>query len=104
MVDNKHSSRTNFSDYCILRGPVVSEKIASFSDKNQYCLLVDLRASKLEVKRAVERVFDVTVVSVQTIVRKGKKRVFKGRRARLSDEKRAIVRLAAGQNIVFEGV
>jgi large subunit ribosomal protein L23 len=103
MVD-KHPDRITFSDYCVLRSPIITEKVASLAENNQYCLLVDSRASKLEIKRAVERVFNVTVISIQTMLRKGKNRMFKGRRARLSDEKRAIVRLADGQSIAFEGV
>ncbi|MDR0631211.1 MAG: 50S ribosomal protein L23 [Holosporales bacterium] len=104
MANPSTQNKTVFADYCILRAPVISEKFASVSECNQVCFIVDNKASKKDIKNAVERVFDVNVVSVQTIIRKGKQRMFKGRRARLGDKKHAIVRLADGQRIAFDGV
>ena len=56
-------------------------------------------ATKPQIKEAVERLFDVKVKSVNTLRRRGKWKVFKGRVGRLSDSKRAIVTLEEGQSI-----
>jgi large subunit ribosomal protein L23 len=70
--------------------------------RNTFVFEVDLRANKIEIRKAVEAKFDVTVVHVRTQVRKGKVKQQRrlGRRApRGSDRKRAWVRLAEGQTI-----
>jgi large subunit ribosomal protein L23 len=56
-------------------------------------------ASKTDIKSAVESLFNVKVKAVNTLVRKGKRKVFKGIRAQLSDTKKAIVTLAEGHSI-----
>jgi large subunit ribosomal protein L23 len=58
-----------------------------------------MTATKPQIKEAVEKLFDVKVKSVNTLRRKGKQRVFKGRYGRTSDTKRAIVTLEEGQTI-----
>ena len=87
--------------YVIIRSPVITEKATLLSEKNQYVLRVALDATKPQIKAAVEGLFGVNVVAVNTIVRKGKTKRVKGRPGRRSDVKNAIVRLAPDQAIDF---
>jgi large subunit ribosomal protein L23 len=83
--------------------PVVSEKSYAGLEAGSYTFLVDPRANKTEIKEAVQAIWDVQVVSVNTLNRRGKVKrrgYTKGKRA---DEKRAIVTLAPGDAIeIFE--
>ena len=83
----------------ILIKPVITEKATLGSEHNQVTFRVPLDATKPEIKIAVEQVFDVKVVSVNTLVQQGKKKMFRGRRGQRSDYKKAIVRLAEGHSI-----
>jgi large subunit ribosomal protein L23 len=87
--------------YLIIRSPVITEKATLLSEKNQYVLRVALDATKPQIKAAVEGLFGVNVLAVNTIVRKGKTKRTKGRPGRRSDVKNAIVRLAKDQAIDF---
>ena len=80
----------------ILLAPVVSEKSYELLDENKYTFIVDPRANKTEIKIAVEQVFEVKVLSVHTINRKGKTRRTRFGMGRRPNTKRAIVTLAAG--------
>jgi large subunit ribosomal protein L23 len=83
----------------ILLAPVVSEKSYSLLDENKYTFLVSPDANKTEIKIAVENVFSVKVIAVNTINRQGKKRRTKSGVGRRPDTKRAIVTVAEGQRI-----
>jgi large subunit ribosomal protein L23 len=85
--------------YEILRSPVITEKATLASEHNQVTFRVPLDASKPEIKSAVEGLFDVQVVSVNTLVQKGKTKRFRGVLGRQKDTKKAVVRLAEGQSI-----
>jgi len=87
--------------YEIIRSPVITEKATLLSEKNQVVFRVSIDASKPEIKAAVEGLFGVSVVDVNTLVQKGKTKRFKGRPGQRSDVKKAFVRLAAGQSIDF---
>ena len=87
--------------YQIIRSPVITEKASILSEKNQYVLRVSLEATKPQIKAAVEALFGVTVLTVNTLVRKGKTKRTKGRPGRRSDFKNAIVRLAKDDAIDF---
>ncbi len=89
----------------VIRRPVVSEKSYALMDAGVYTFIVDPRATKPEIRRAVEAAFNVTVTSVNTLNRPGKAR--RGRRGLKAssrpDTKRALVALAPGQRIeLFE--
>ena len=89
----------------ILIRPVVSEKTYASMEVGTYVFVVDPRASKVEIRLAVEEAFDVRVQSVNTLNRKGKRK--RNRRAatfgKRSDTKRAIVRLQGEDRIeLFE--
>jgi large subunit ribosomal protein L23 len=85
--------------YDIIRGPAITEKGTMVSAHNQVVFNVASRATKPDIKKAVEGLFGVKVKSVNTLVRKGKVRRFKGRPARLSDVKKAYVTLEEGQRL-----
>jgi len=88
----------------ILLAPVVSEKSYSLLDQNQYTFLVRPDANKTAIKIAVEKVFDVKVVSVNTANREGKRRRTRFGVGQRPATKRAIVTVAAGQRIdIFGG-
>ena len=83
----------------VIRRPIVTEKATKLSQFNKYVLEVARWAEKPEIKAACEKFFKVEVTSVNTILNKGKKKVFKGRRGQRSDFKKAIVTLKQGQTI-----
>jgi large subunit ribosomal protein L23 len=85
--------------YDIIRSPIVTEKATVASERNQVMFRVSPRATKPQIKEAVEKLFDVKVKHVNTLIRKGKVRTFKGRRGVLSDVKNAVVTLEEGQSI-----
>jgi large subunit ribosomal protein L23 len=87
--------------YQIIRNPVITEKATGLSEHGQYVFRVPLEARKPEIKAAVEGLFGVQVLAVNTLVQKGKTKRFKGRPGVRSDVKKALVRLAAGQQIDF---
>lgn len=88
----------------ILLAPVVSEKSYGLLDQNKYTFLVSPSANKTEIKIAVETVFSVQVLSVNTINRNGKRRRTKAGWGTRPDSKRAIVTVADGQRIdIFAG-
>jgi len=93
----KHLSKEAMFE--IIRSPVVTEKSTLLNEKHQVVFRVALSASKPEIKAAVESLFGVTVLGVNTLVAKGKTKRFKGRPGIRSDVKKAYVQLAEGQSI-----
>ena len=85
--------------YQTILSPVVTEKATSLSEQNQVGFKVPLEATKPEIKAAVEGLFNVKVLAVNTLVVKGKTKRFRGREGKRSDWKKAMVRLAEGQSI-----
>jgi large subunit ribosomal protein L23 len=89
----------DFRHYDVIVSPVITEKATMASEANKVVFNVKKSATKQEIKAAVERLFDVKVASVNTLLRKGKKKVFRGFRGTQSDVKKAIVTLAEGHKI-----
>lgn len=85
--------------YDIILAPVITEKATMASEHNQVVFKVARTATKPQIKEAVEKLFEVKVTKVSTLVRKGKQRRFRGRLGQLSDVKKAIVTLAEGSRI-----
>ena len=85
--------------YEIIRSPVITEKATLLTERNQIVFRVSLEATKPEIKKAVETLFGVKVIGVNTLVQKGKTKRFKGRPGVRSDVKKAYVQLAEGQSI-----
>ncbi|MBI1249843.1 MAG: 50S ribosomal protein L23 [Alphaproteobacteria bacterium] len=79
--------------------PVITEKSTLLSEKNQVVFRVPLTATKSDVKAAVEALFKVKVMAVNTIRVKGKTKRFRGIEGKRSDRKKAIVTLAEGDSI-----
>jgi large subunit ribosomal protein L23 len=85
--------------YDVILSPVITEKATTASEQNQVIFKVAKTATKPQIKEAIERLFDVKVKSVNTLVRKGKQRSFRGVRGIMSDVKKAIVTLEEGHRI-----
>jgi large subunit ribosomal protein L23 len=85
--------------YDVILSPVITEKATLVSEANQVVFKVAPTASKVDIKAAVESLFNVKVKAVNTLVRKGKRRTFRGIRALQSDTKKAIVTLEDGHSI-----
>ena len=85
--------------YDVILSPVITEKATMASELNKVVFNVRKGASKDQIQAAVERLFDVKVVGVNTMIRKGKKKYFRGIRGQQSDTKKAIVTLAEGDRI-----
>ena len=91
--------------FSILRRPVITEKSTYMQDEGKYTFEVAPRATKLQIKQAVEEAFDVTVVKVNTMNVKGKRKRFGPRMVAQRPRKKAVVTIASGQSItIFEGV
>ena len=89
----------------ILKRPIVTEKMTALQEKGQYAFEVERDANKIEIKRAVEKKFNVTVLDVRTSVHKGKAKSQMSRRGRFEGRtpawKKAVVRLKEGDKIQF---
>lgn len=91
--------------YEVLLAPHVSEKSATAAEmEGRHTFRIANSATKLEVRKAVEKIFDVDVRSVQIINVRGKTKRFGQTEGKRSDWKKAIVRLAEGQDIDFMGI
>ena len=91
MSDLKH--------YDTIIAPVITEKSTYASEHNKVVFKVASKATKPEIKAAVEALFKVKVTAVNTLNRKGKMKRFRGIVGRQKDYKKAVVTLAEGQSI-----
>ncbi len=97
------SGSTKTDPRAVILAPVVSEKSYALLENDAYTFVVHPRANKTEIRHAVEAIWNVRVVSVNTINRKGKAKRFRFQQGRRRDTKRAIVKLAEGDKIeIFE--
>ncbi|TXN06562.1 50S ribosomal protein L23 [Methylobacterium sp. WL103] len=85
--------------YDIIVAPVITEKATNLTEQNKVVFRVAPKATKPQIKEAVEKLFDVKVTAVNTLVTKGKKKIFRGMRGQRSDVKKAVVTLAEGDTI-----
>jgi large subunit ribosomal protein L23 len=90
---------TKRSAYDVIIAPVITEKATLASEANQVIFKVKPDATKPEIKAAIESLFKVKVKAVNTVVRKGKLKAFRGIKSVLSDTKRAVVTLEDGHSI-----
>ncbi|MEP0943399.1 MAG: 50S ribosomal protein L23 [Rhizobiaceae bacterium] len=90
---------SDIRNYDVIVSPVITEKATMAAEQNQVVFNVARDASKPEIKRAVEGLFGVKVTAVNTVLRKGKVKRFRGHIGKQSDVKKAIVTLAEGQAI-----
>ena len=87
------------SAYDVILSPVITEKSTMASEANQVVFKVRRDATKPEIKAAIEQLFKVKVVGVNTLLRKGKTKQFRGVKGKQQDMKKAIVTLAEGEKI-----
>ena len=92
---------TTIEDFDVLLGPIVTEKATSLSEHGQIVFKVRIDATKVQIRRAVARLFDVKVTRVNTIRVTGKTKLFRQTLGRRSNYKKAVVTLAEGQNIDY---
>ena len=85
--------------YDVIVAPVITEKATTASEFNKVVFKVAIKATKPQIKEAIEKLFDVKVKSVNTLVRKGKSKAFRGTFGSQSDVKRAVVTLEDGHRI-----
>lgn len=85
--------------YDVIVSPVITERATALSEHNKVVFRVAKDATKPQIKAAVEKLFDVKVTAVNTLVTKGKVKRFRGTVGTRSDVKKAIVTLADGQTI-----
>ena len=85
--------------YDTILAPVITEKATYLSDQNKVVFRVAKNATKPEIAEAIQELFKVTVLKVNTLNVKGKTKRWRGRPGRRSDVKKAIVTLAEGQSI-----
>ncbi|AKH84288.1 50S ribosomal protein L23 [Streptomyces sp. CNQ-509] len=98
------TSKTYDDPRDVLLKPVVSEKSYALLDENKYTFIVDPRANKTQIRQAVEKVFQVKVIGVNTINRQGKRKRTRTGYGKRADTKRAIVTVAEGERIdIFGG-
>ena len=90
---------TDIRHYDVIVSPVITEKSTFVSENNQVIFNVARDASKPEIKAAVEALFGLKVKAVNTLLRKGKVKRFRGIKGRQSDVKKAVVTLVDGQSI-----
>ncbi|HYC25878.1 MAG TPA: 50S ribosomal protein L23 [Roseiarcus sp.] len=85
--------------YDVIIAPIITEKATLASEANQVVFKVRRDATKPQIKAAVEQLFNVKVTGVNTLLRKGKTKIFRGVRGVQQDVKKAIVTLADGERI-----
>ena len=90
---------TDLRHYDVIVSPAITEKSTMASEQNQVVFNVAKKATKPEIKAAIEALFSVKVMAVNTLIRKGKVKRFRGTAGRQSDVKKAVVTLAEGQSI-----
>ena len=84
----------------IIKTVRITEKGTLQSSKfNQYTVVTDRHANKIQIRKAVEELFKVKVTSVNTLISKGKAKRFRGRPGKRADAKKAVVTLAEGNSI-----
>lgn len=90
---------TDLRHYDVIVSPAITEKSTIASERNQVIFNVARKATKPEIKAAVEALFSVKVTAVNTLIRKGKIKRFRGTAGRQSEVKKAVVTLADGHSI-----
>lgn len=88
--------------YAVIKGPLITEKATETMEKqNSYCFVVDKKAGKIEIKKAVEETFKVSVVKVNTANMRGKLKRVRWQRGKTPDWKKATVTLKQGDTIDY---
>jgi len=86
-------------EYDYIKVPLITEKSTALGEQNKYIFKVDTSSTKQEIKKIISKIFNVEVVSVNTINISGKTTRFRGIKGKRSNYKKAIVTIKAGQTI-----
>jgi large subunit ribosomal protein L23 len=103
MAKKQQQAAPDARHYEVVLSPHITEKSTMLSESNAVVFKVAPKATKPEIKAAIEALFNVKVTNVNTIVSKGKSKRWQGRPYQRSDVKKAIVTLAEGQSIDITG-
>jgi len=96
---NKNKIISSEKAYSIIKKPLTTEKSTTLQQYNQYTFLVSKESNTNEIKQAIEKIFKVKVIKINTSVLRGKLKSFKGNYGFRRDEKKAIVTLKEGNTI-----
>jgi len=83
----------------IIQKPILTEKSTNLNQYNQYSFVVNLKSNSIQIKKAIEKIFKVKVVKINTSIMRGKLKSYKGKMGYKKDYKKAIVTLAEGNTI-----
>ena len=83
----------------IIKRPILTEKSTNLNQFNQYSFVVNRTSNSIQIKKAIEKIFKVKVIKVNTSIMRGKLKSFKGKMGYKKDYKKAIVTLAEGNTI-----
>ena len=83
----------------IIKRPLMTEKSTNLNQFNQYSFAVDNNSNVSEIKAAIEKIFKVKVIKVNTSIQRGKVKIFKGQHGYKKNVKKAIITLAEGNTI-----
>ena len=97
MKKNKHTSDERA--YSIIHRPLMTEKSTNLNQYNQYSFIVSKDSNTFEIKNAIEKIFKVKVLKINTSILRGKIKSFKGSKGYRDDTKKAIITLAEGNTI-----
>ena len=98
-MKNKFKNITLERAYDIVKKPITTEKSTNLQQYNQYSFVVSKNSNTFEIKKAIETIFKVKVIKVNTSILRGKGKTFKGQYGFRKDTKRAIVTLNEGNTI-----
>ena len=98
-MKNKFKQISLDKAYDIVKRPITTEKSTNLQQFNQYSFIVSKNSNSFEIKNAIEAIFKVKVIKVNTSILRGKGKTFKGQYGFRKDNKRAIVTLEEGNTI-----
>ena len=96
---NKINDISDIKSLNIIKKPLLTEKSTNLNQYNQYSFIVNKHSNSNEIKKAIEKIFKVKVVKINTSIMRGKLKSFKGKMGYQKDYKKAIVTLAEGNTI-----
>ena len=91
----------NIDLYDIIKKPLLTEKSNSIENLGKYVFIVDSQSNKLQIRKAIKKIFNVEVIKVNIINMDGKVKIFKGRKGRRSSYKKAIITTKDKKKIEF---
>ena len=95
----KKKNITNERSLSIIKSPIMTEKSTNLNQFNKYSFFVSKDSDSLEIKQAIENIFKVKVIKINTLINRGKLKSFKGSIGYKKDQKKAIVTLKEGNTI-----